>query len=248
MAPKQRNIRKRRALYDDDDQSDEYQKPSITTEDIRLLQKQRQRRQGVDAAALAVDTSTSAALALLAGPADQDPTTTAEDGLQHAFKKEINQVATKDVHMQKYVEEQLAQRLGKRPNDQDIDDNDQDAKGDKAKSGGGGLTSLEDKLLANLKPRQQDQELASWVTGITEVPLTIEQKLVNIEKTEAAKNKLLAMGLSKSTGGSGVNNNQDRGEKGDMWRGNFPVKFGKHSSKEAERITAAQQAKQSWKK
>jgi hypothetical protein len=243
MAPKQRNIRKRRALDDDDDQSGDEQKPSITTEDIRLLQKQRQRRQGVDAAALAVDISTSAALASLAGPADQDPKTTAEDGLQHAFKKEINQVATQDVHMQKYVEEQLALRLGKRPNDQDDDDN---AKGKKANSGGG-LASLEDELLANIKPRQQDQELASWVTGITEVPLTIEQKLVNIEKTEAAKNKLLATGLSKSAG-IGGSNSKDRGEKGDMWRGNFPVKFGKHSSKEVERITAAQQAKQSRKK
>jgi len=243
MAPKQRNIRKRRALDEDDDQFGDEQKPSITTEDIRLLQKQRQRRQGVDAAALAVNTSTSAALAPLAGPADQDPTT-AEDGLQHAFKKEINQVATQDVHMQKYVEEQLTQRLCKRPNDQDDDDN---AEGKKVRSGGG-LASLEDELLANLKPRQQDQELASWVTGITEVPLTIEQKLVNIEKTEAAKNKLLAMGLSKSAGCIGDSSSQDRGEKGGMWRGNFPVKFGKHSSKEMERISAAQQAKQSRKK
>ena len=44
-----------------------------------------------------------------------------------------------------------------------------------------------------LKKREQDTELEpSWVTGILEVPLSMEQKLANIEAVEAAKNRLLA--------------------------------------------------------
>lgn len=40
----------------------------------------------------------------------------------------------------------------------------------------------------------QDTELGpSWVAGMTEVPLSLEQKLKNIEETEAAKKRMLAI-------------------------------------------------------
>lgn len=41
---------------------------------------------------------------------------------------------------------------------------------------------------------RQDTELGnSWVAGMAEIPLTLEQKLANIEATEAAKKQMLSI-------------------------------------------------------
>ncbi len=44
MSGKQRNIRKRRALDEEEEQEEEEKGPKLTSEDIKLLQKQRLRK------------------------------------------------------------------------------------------------------------------------------------------------------------------------------------------------------------
>lgn len=79
----------------------------------------------------------------------------------------------------RYVEEQLAKRLGR-----DQGGGDGDGAVPAAAPGEDGLMPM--------KQRQIDTELGpSWVSGILEVPLTMEQRLKNIEDTEAAKKKML---------------------------------------------------------
>ena len=45
-------------------------------------------------------------------------------------------------------------------------------------------------LLQGQKIKQQD--VSSWLTGIQEVPLSLQYKMRNIDETEAAKKRLLA--------------------------------------------------------
>ena len=51
--------------------------------------------------------------------------------------------------------------------------------------------------------RAADTDMGSnWVTGIVEVPLSLEAKMANIEETEAAKKRMLA--ASRGAGGAGL--------------------------------------------
>lgn len=52
---------------------------------------------------------------------------------------------------------------------------------------------IDDELFATSQyQRKDDLELGpSWITGITEVPLSMDQRLKNIEDTETAKKKML---------------------------------------------------------
>lgn len=61
--------------------------------------------------------------------------------------------------------------------------------------------TLEEEVFADSKyQRKDDLELGpSWVAGISEVPLSLEQRLRNIEDTEAAKKEMLARsGMARS--------------------------------------------------
>lgn len=80
----------------------------------------------------------------------------------------------------------------------------------------------------------QDTELGpSWVAGITEVPLSLEQKLANIEATEAAKKAMLSIvpGEDDDVGGGGG---------GGTRRGAFPVSFGHQNPKHLKVIAETQ--------
>lgn len=235
---KQRNIRKRRALDEQEELSDgegaaaggEGQEgqvaapPRLTADDVRLLQKQRQRRVGVNAAALM--TADTRLPEKKAGPADA----AAPDVLQAAFKRERRlQSEEEDPHMKQYVEEQLAKRMGR---DLGQDEEARLAEGERQRR-------LQDPLLAalpeGLQKRQQDTELEpSWVTGILEVPLTLEQKLKNIEDTEAAKKQLLA---------AVDEDEEDGGEAAVLRRGQYPVSFGRQNPKHLKVIAETQAKK-----
>lgn len=101
---------------------------------------------------------------------------------------------------------------------------------------------MQDPLLAampeGLQKRQQDTELGpSWVAGITEVPLSMEQKLANIEATEAAKKQLLAaapLGDDDDEGGA---------QGGGARRGQYPVSFGRQDPKHLKVVAEAQAKK-----
>ena len=89
------------------------------------------------------------------------------------------------------MEAQLAARMGRAPQEGNT----------KAKP-----KTLEDELFEDSKfERKDDSELApSWVAGITEVPLSLDQRLKNIEETELAKKAMLAKsGISRQVMWSG---------------------------------------------
>jgi hypothetical protein len=103
MSGKQRNLRKKRALEEDGDgEQPEVHKDSL--EDLKLLQKQRKRLSGVDAAALARASED-------AGAGGQEH----RSELMEAYVKadSRNSLLDEEAHMKKYVERELAKRLGR---------------------------------------------------------------------------------------------------------------------------------------
>eukprot|EP00887_Chlorella_sp_A99_P000791 scaffold5.g791.t1 len=217
---KQRNLRKKRTLEELEAPEGEEEGPALTAEDIKLLQRRRQRRTGTDAVALAVaDTSAPA-------EADKGPAAGGPEVLEAAFKRERLRVAEEeDPHMKQYIEEQLAQRMGRRQREEE-----EAAAAAAQRPAPDDLDAL---LPETLKPRQVDTELGpSWVAGISEVPLTVEQKLANIEETEAAKNRILARSMALMTRGAG---DEDGGGRGPS-RTAFPVRFGRLNPDEEARI------------
>ena len=135
--------------------------------------------QGVESAALAVATTKKDTLP------DIHTTASGDDGvLQAAFNKE-RKLTTEadDPEMKKYVETQLAKRLGK-----DVSQQEAHNKGPKRPK------TVDEQALEAAVPKQKEyygDPGAAFVAGVTEVPLGFEHKLKNIEATEAAKSALL---------------------------------------------------------
>jgi len=74
---------------------------------------------------------------------------------------------------------------------------------------------------------QQADPLGSSMANITEVGLSLDYKLANIEETEAAKKRLLeASGSDSDDEGVGL---RDTGP----YRGSFPVTFGREREQDA---------------
>jgi hypothetical protein len=149
--------------------------------------------------------------------------------LHAAFNKERTRLAeADDPEMKRYVEEQLAKRLGK-----DIADITGDGTGGKASKR---HKTVEELALEAAVPKQKDQYSdpgAAFVAGVAEVPLGIEHKMKNIEATEAAKAALLAKGRAKHGGSSSYFDGEDDGGGGGGGsRAHFPIRFGKMSEKE----------------
>lgn len=222
MGGKQRNIRKRRVMDEQDALSDE-EVPKISVEDTKLLQKQRQRRTGIETGSLAV--------AEKASNVGEAVPTGGPDVLDASFKQERRQKASdEDPHMKKYIEEQLAKRLGTHRED------------DVAQPSGQGIE--DDEALA-LRARQVDTELApTWVTGILEVPLTLEHKLKNIEETEEAKKRMLLASGAAAFEEEDEDSTQGHNQQSALRRGMYPVHFGRQREGEADRLQASLAKKQ----
>lgn len=169
--------------------------------------------------------------------------------LHAAFNKERTRLAeADDPEMKRYVEEQLAKRLGK-----EVPEDERDGGGAK---GSKRPKTLEEQALEAAVPKQKElysDPGAAFVAGVAEVPLGVEHKLKNIEATEAAKAALLAKGgnaaRAKYGGGNrGYLDGNDEDDDGGGYyggggggggngnavfrRGQFPVRFGKMSEKE----------------
>lgn len=71
------------------------------------------------------------------------------------------------------------------------------------------------------------------MAGITEMPLSMEQKIANIEATEAAKKAMLSIVPGDDEEGGG-------GSGGAARRGMYPPSFGRQSSKYQQVIAEAQ--------
>jgi hypothetical protein len=162
------------------------------------------------------------------------PTTAADanknnDGmaLHAAFNKEQTRLAeADDPEMKRYVDEQLAKRLGKDLPDQD----DGTGKGSKRPK------TVEELALEASVPKQKDffpETGTAVIASVTEVPLGVEHKLKNIEATEAAKAALLAKGAKYGASRYYQDDEEDGGGgNGAFGRGQFPVRFGRMSEKE----------------
>ncbi|XP_078436230.1 integrator complex subunit-like protein isoform X2 [Wolffia australiana] len=201
MAGMKKCFRKRPSSEDDESDtaaaSGDEEERRFALEEVKLLQKHRERRSGIPA----LPTSSSSADGDVGnGGAAYDPLkgglmkvgprpgASLGDGekddlvLQDTFAQETA-VTVEDPNMVKYVEQELAKQRGKNVN------------GEAVQLAESELKRLEDELYAvpdhlKLKRKNPEESSTQWTTGIAEVQLPIEYKLRNIEETEAAK-KLL---------------------------------------------------------
>ncbi|KAG1328337.1 Protein COP1 SUPPRESSOR 2 [Cocos nucifera] len=173
-----KNFRKR-SLEQDPDSEDEEER-RLALEEVRFLQKQRERKPGIPALPIAE-------------PVPRRPGEKADaDGekedlvLQDTFAQETA-VTVEDPNMLKYVEQELAKRRGKK-----IDAGDKEEKDPMDE-----LYVVPEHL--KVKKRNSEESSTQWTTGIAEVQLPIEYKLRNIEETEAAKKLLQEKRLAGKT-------------------------------------------------
>ncbi|XP_077218663.1 integrator complex subunit-like protein [Tasmannia lanceolata] len=171
-----KNFRKRTLDEAKNAESEDEEERRLALEEVKLLQKQRERKSGI-AAVLTVQTVGVVPKLSEKNEGDGEKE---ELVLQDTFAQETA-VTVEDPNMLKYVEQELAKKRGK-----NIDANNQ-VEND--------LKRAEDELYAipehlKVKRRNSEESSTQWTTGIAEVQLPIEFKLRNIEETEAAK-KLL---------------------------------------------------------
>ncbi|XP_028770943.1 protein COP1 SUPPRESSOR 2 [Neltuma alba] len=200
---RKKNYRKRSASIEETEnkegeqskreESDDERDRRMALEEIKLLQKQRERKSGIAAnPTLPTQSGTGSGLAAKAAEKnDGDGGDKDELVLQDTFAQETA-VMVEDPNMVNYIEQELAKKRGRK-----ID------KTDQVESE---LKRAEDELYKipehlKVKRRNSEESSTQWTTGIAEVQLPIEYKLKNIEETEAAK-KLIQekrlMGRTKS--------------------------------------------------
>ncbi|KAF7818060.1 protein COP1 SUPPRESSOR 2-like [Senna tora] len=200
---KKKNYRKRSASVEEledkerepqkNEESDDERERRMALEEIKLLQKQRERKSGIPAnPSLPTQSGTGGSLAAKAADKnDGDGGDKDELVLQDTFAQETA-VMVEDPNMINYIEQELAKKRGRK-----IDTTDQVETE---------LKRAEDELYKipehlKVKRRNSEESSTQWTTGIAEVQLPIEYKLRNIEETEAAK-KLIQekrlMGRTKS--------------------------------------------------
>ncbi|GMH24461.1 hypothetical protein Nepgr_026304 [Nepenthes gracilis] len=182
-----KNFRKRRIEETtvQENGSEDEEERRLVLEEVKLLQKQRERKSGIPANPVSLS---SGVIAKLSDKAEGDGEKE-ELVLQDTFAQETA-VMVEDPNMLKYVDQELAKKRGKNVIARDQAEND--------------LKSAEDELYNipdHLKVRKRNSEESStqWTTGIAEVQLPIEYKLRNIEETEAAKKLLHERRLMSKT-------------------------------------------------
>ncbi|CAH2039153.1 unnamed protein product [Thlaspi arvense] len=191
--PPKRNFRKRNFEEEEEDDqskaeiSDEEEKRRLALEEVKFLQKQRERKLGISA----LSTAQNSTGKLKAVEKTEVEGEKEELVLQDTFAQETA-VLIEDPNMVKYIEQELAKKRGRSLDDAEEVENE--------------LKRVEDELYMipdhlKVKKRSSEESSTQWTTGIAEVQLPIEYKLKNIEETEAAK-KLLQekrlMGRPKS--------------------------------------------------
>ncbi|KAK9676971.1 hypothetical protein RND81_11G113100 [Saponaria officinalis] len=197
-----KNFRKRKV--DDEENASDDEETRLALEEVKLLQKQRERKSGIPATnPVTLPTSLIAKIGDKA-VADGDKE---ELVLQDTFAQETA-VMVEDPNMLKFIEQELAKKRGK--NNDTTDDT------------ANKMIDAEDELYKipeHLKVTKKNSEESStqWTTGIAEIQLPIEYKLKNIEETEAAK-KLLQekrlVGRTKTEAGNSWTHNADYFQRG----------------------------------
>lgn len=173
-----RNFRKRGIEPDTDDRSDDEDTRRVALEEIKYMQKLRERKLGIPAGPAAASTNGSSARGRVGSGAAAASEAEKEDlVLQDTFAQETA-VTIEDPNMLRYVETELAKKRGKMVDvghKEEMDHVDE-------------LYTVPDHL--KVKKKNSEESSTQWTTGIAEVQLPIEYKLRNIEETEAAKKVL----------------------------------------------------------
>lgn len=193
---KSRNIRKRRKSSDSESDSAEEENVVSKIQDIKELQKLRNKQNGVNATALALGKKLSKEQARnssdpfkleTGGMVDMKEfkkkklTTEEVEAIGTAFAAETNR-RDEDTEMLKYVEVELAKRKGHHKEETLV----------KGHSQEDALYVLPEKLKVRSGSRRTEDMLSNqMLSGIPEIDLGIEAKIANIESTEIAKQKLL---------------------------------------------------------
>lgn len=177
-----KNFRKRSIEDDqakDNNNSEDEEERRLALEEVKFLQKQRERKLGIPAI-LTLQTTGVTPTKKVAEKNEVPDGDKEELVLQDTFAQETA-VMVEDPNMLKYVEQELAKKRGR-----NIDATNQV---------GNDLKRADDELYVvpehlKVKRRNSEESSTQWTTGIAEVQLPVEYKLRNIEETEAAK-KLL---------------------------------------------------------
>ncbi|KAI4384897.1 hypothetical protein MLD38_002983 [Melastoma candidum] len=186
MNPRNKNFRKR-AIEEEEyggPQPEDEEERRLALEEVKFLQKQRERKSGI--AAIPAAQKNGAAAARVGNVPKSVEGKNEGDGekedlvLQDTFAQETA-VMVEDPNMVKYVEQELAKKRGRNIEEADQVENE--------------IKRVEDELYRvpehlKVKKRSSEEGSTQWTTGIAEIQLPIEYKLKNIEETEAAK-KLL---------------------------------------------------------
>ncbi|XP_046734400.1 telomere length and silencing protein 1 homolog isoform X1 [Diprion similis] len=199
---KVKSLRKRTGSSDDDSDG-ERETVRDRLDEMKTIQKLRQRPHGVNIAGLALGEKVTADLtsdpfnvknggmvnmAALKNTKLKQPDDAYDTGIGTQFSAETNK-RDEDEEMMKYIEEQLSKRKNKNPSTSD-------AHGD----GDGGsycspeeaaLQAVPEHLRQSSANRSEEMLSNQMLSGIPEVDLGIEAKIRNIEATEEAKLKLL---------------------------------------------------------
>ncbi|CAL5208754.1 unnamed protein product [Lathyrus oleraceus] len=203
--PRRKNYRKRNPTEENDqlpqsqsnnDSDDEHER-RLALEEIKLLQKQRERKSGIPAN-LTLQQSNPGISGGLASKTVEKNDGGGDGGdkddlvLQDTFAQETA-VMDEDPNMVKYIEQELAKKRGRNIDEEDQVENELKRAEDE-------LYTIPDHL--KVKKRNSEESSTQWTTGIAEIQLPIEYKLKNIEETEAAKKllqeKRLMVGRAKS--------------------------------------------------
>lgn len=175
-----KNFRKRKVDEEENEQgheSEDEEERRLALEEVKLLQKQRERKCGIPANHTLRPSGDVLPKVRdrVEGDGEKE-----ELVLQDTFAQETA-VMVEDPNMLKYIDKELAKKKGKNITATNQEESDLKRAEDE-------LYKIPDHL--KVKSRNTGEGSTQWTTGIAEIQLPIEYKLKNIEETEAAK-KLL---------------------------------------------------------
>lgn len=156
------------------EQSDDDEEIRSTLEEVKFLQKQRERSNGVVANQLGQPAGGANSNVAEKGEGEGE---NEEQVLQDTFAQETA-VTIEDPNMLKYIEQEMAKKRGRETSEV----------GEEVKPPEVDLYVIPEHL--KVRKRNGEESSTQWTTGIAEVQLPVEYKLKNIEETEAAKKQL----------------------------------------------------------
>lgn len=198
---KEKNFRKRStaeagedSFHNSKSDSDDDQERRLVLEEVKYLQKQRDKKSGIPAISMTFQVG-GASNGKSGGLIRKGNDKTDGDGekddlvLQDTFAQETA-VMVEDPNMLRYVEQELAKKRGRNIGVENEVETD--------------IKRAEDELYEipehlKVKRRNSEESSTQWTTGIAEVQLPMEYKLKNIEETEAAKKLLQEKRLMSRT-------------------------------------------------